>query len=40
MIGKPKLFEAARAARNTQLREKKERWYELAMKNDFVNLAG
>jgi HigB_toxin, RelE-like toxic component of a toxin-antitoxin system len=39
LIGKPNLFEVARATRNTQLMEKKERWYELPMKNDFVNLA-
>ncbi|MFN0103702.1 MAG: type II toxin-antitoxin system HigB family toxin [Bryobacteraceae bacterium] len=37
VIGKAKLFEAARATKNPQLVEKAARWYELAMKNDFGN---
>jgi mRNA-degrading endonuclease HigB of HigAB toxin-antitoxin module len=37
VIGKPNLFEAARATKNAQLVEKAARWYELATKNDFAN---
>jgi mRNA interferase HigB len=38
VIGKPNLFESARATKNTQVIEKAARWYELATKNDFSNL--
>ncbi len=37
VISKPRLFDAARGTRNSQLLEKAVRWYELASKNDFAN---
>jgi mRNA interferase HigB len=37
VISKPKLLEAVRMLRNSELVNKVGRWYELASKNDFAN---
>lgn len=38
VISKPSLFAAARATKNGQSVEKVSRWYELAVRNNFVSL--